>query len=125
MATTMHMSHSDSAVRTSGGLDILAGIWLILAPFLLNYSANGGSVANDVVVGIAVLVLAGVQVSGENYRVSWPSWTNALLGLWLIVTPFILGFPTGSAAMWNDVILGIIVGALSLTSALSAGGEQQ
>jgi len=123
MATTMQMPHSGTAVRTSGGLDILAGIWLIIAPFLLNYSARGGSVANDVIVGIVVLVLAGVQISGENYRTSWPSWINVLLGLWLIAAPFLLGYPSGSAAMWNDIILGIVVGALSLTSALSAGEE--
>jgi hypothetical protein len=121
MATTMHMSHQDTAVRTSGGLDILAGIWLIIAPFMLNYSANGGSVSNDVTVGIVVLVLAGIQISGENYRTGWPSWINALLGVWLIAAPFVLGYPSGSAAMWNDVILGIVVGILSLTGALSAG----
>jgi hypothetical protein len=52
------------------------------------------------------------------------SWTNALLGLWLVVAPFVLGYGVAveaealatagavggaQAAMWNDIIVGVIV----------------
>jgi len=117
MSTTYLERHA-TEVRAASGLDILAGIWLVIAPFVLNYSAHGGSTANDVVVGIVVLLLAGYQAAGENYRTSWPSWVNTLLGLWLIATPFLFSFPSGSAAMWNDVILGIIVGGSALVGAM-------
>lgn len=122
MATTLDVMQARQ-VRTASGLDVLAGLWLVVAPFIFNYSSNGGSVANDVAVGIAVLLLAGVQVTGDNYRYSWPSWANVLLGAWLLVSPFVLSFPSGSAAMWNDVVLGVVVGGLALYSAVSASSD--
>ncbi|MBU6389453.1 SPW repeat protein [Patescibacteria group bacterium] len=123
MPTTMHLPQARMQVRTASGLDVVAGLWLIAAPFIFNYSVNGGSTTNDIIVGIVVLVLAATQAAGENYRMSWPSWVNVLLGIWLIIAPFALSYPSGSAAMWNDIVLGIVVGILALVSALSVPSE--
>ena len=118
MAVTMQMQHA-SQVRGIDGVDIVAGLWLLAAPFIFNYAANGGSRAIDIVVGIVVLLMAGIQMMGDNYRLSWPSWISGLAGLWLIVAPFAMGFPSGSAAMWNDVILGVIVVLLAASTGLT------
>ncbi|WP_101295524.1 SPW repeat domain-containing protein [Halegenticoccus soli] len=40
----------------------------------------------------------------------WLSAANALLGLWLIVAPFI--YSTTSAGLWNDVIVGALVASI-------------
>lgn len=37
----------------------------------------------------------------------WLAGTNAVLGLWLIVVPFVFDVPT--AAMWNAVIVGTLI----------------
>lgn len=39
------------------------------------------------------------------------SWTNFVLGLWLVVAPFILVYHGVSAALWEDVIAGILIAA--------------
>jgi len=39
------------------------------------------------------------------------------LGIWLVISPFVLVLST--AAMWNNVILGIIVAAFALTNTYS------
>lgn len=44
-------------------------------------------------------------------------WMNFVLGIWVIISPFVL-FLSG-AAMWNNVILGIIIAALALTNTYS------
>src|ERR1051326_9103583 len=36
-----------------------------------------------------------------------PSWLNILLGIWVIISPFVVQFAQLPAAMWNNVILGI------------------
>lgn len=118
MATTMQLQQAQARVRWASGLDILAGIWLILAPYILGYDYSRAT-TNDIVVGIVVLVLAAVREVGDNYRVSWPSWINTLLGVWLILSPFILAYPSGSPATMNDIVLGIVVGVLSLIGALA------
>lgn len=46
----------------------------------------------------------------------WQQWINVLLGLWIIVLPF-LGI-TGSTFTWTLAVTGIVVAALALWSAL-------
>lgn len=36
-------------------------------------------------------------------------WTCIVAGIWLILAPFALGYSTVAAALWNDIILGLIV----------------
>ena len=46
----------------------------------------------------------------------WQDPVNLVLGLWLIVSPWILGFQAERASLWSAVILGILVAATALTS---------
>jgi hypothetical protein len=41
------------------------------------------------------------------------SWVNILLGLWVIISPFVFAIHH-SSAIWNDVVTGAIVGILAL-----------
>jgi len=121
---TMNMPQV-AQIRAVSGVDILAGLWLVAAPFIFNYAANGGSRANDVIVGIAVLLLAGIQMAGENYRTSLPSWISGILGVWLIIAPFAMSFPSGSAAMWSDVIAGIVLVILAAVNGMAVASEYE
>ena len=38
---------------------------------------------------------------------------NALLGLWLIVAPFVLGYTDFPVSMWNAIIVGIVVACIA------------
>lgn len=46
------------------------------------------------------------------------SWVNFVLGLWLIIAPFVLHYSTLSTAMWNSVLVGIVVAILAIIRAL-------
>lgn len=96
-------------------LNILAGIWLIIAPFILGYSSITGALWNDIIVGAAVLLFAIVRAVGDA-RANWASWIDLLLGIWLIIAPFAIGYSAISAALWNDIILGIAVVVFALWS---------
>ena len=39
---------------------------------------------------------------------------NVALGIWLIISPFVLGFEAHQAAKWNDIAVGIAVGLVAL-----------
>ncbi|MEW5718865.1 MAG: SPW repeat protein [Chloroflexota bacterium] len=41
----------------------------------------------------------------------WLLWLVTLLGLWLIIAPFTLGYSATASAMWNEIIVGIVVAA--------------
>jgi hypothetical protein len=100
-------------VAAASGLNVLAGIWLIIAPFVLGYS-GGDPYWNDIVFGAIVGVFGLARVLGA-YRASWLSWLNALIGVWLFVSAFWLD-STSNAGV-NDVILGIVVFVLGIASA--------
>ena len=76
---------------------------------------------NQVVVGIAVATLAMIRVLAAD-RAAGLSWTNFVLGGWLVVAPFLLTYndSTSTAAIyWNDIIVGLLVLSLAAWSALS------
>lgn len=123
--------------KVASGLDLLAGLWLIISPFVLGYSDLGQATKtmasqatnNSLIVGFTVAVIAAIRLANA-YRFGeyelptmWLSWLSALLGLWLIVSPFVLGFADVTnltTAYWNTIILGIIVTVLGVWSALTA-----
>lgn len=102
----------ENQARTLSGLNVIAGIWLIIAPFILNYNATG-NVWQEVVFGIIVGILGLVRLGAPN--VVWPSWLNLIIGLWLIVAPWVIPSTT-IAARWNEVVVGIIVAILAFSS---------
>jgi SPW repeat len=98
----------------SSWLNVLLGIWVIVSPFVLNYRVPR-VVWSDVVAGALVLVIALVRAS--THQQGW-SWINLVLGIWIIISPFVLGF-LSEAEMWNNIALGIIIGAIALHNAYS------
>ncbi len=102
-----------SKARTLSGINILAGIWLIIAPFVLNYDAMGNAWL-EVVFGVIVAALGIMRLFAP--RVAWPSWANMLVGLLLIVAPWVI-YSTTVAVRWSEVVVGIIVAALAWESA--------
>ncbi len=43
----------------------------------------------------------------------WANWITVILGIWLIVAPFILRYTTNPVAMWTSIITGAIVAILA------------
>lgn len=100
-------------IHGASGVSIVAGIWLLIAPFYLGYP-QPISRWNDIIVGLVLIVLASLRYIHPLHRF-WVSWINACLGLWLIAAPFVLECDL-IAAQVNDITVGIIVflaGAIS------------
>lgn len=112
---------AETNVVTASGLNVLLGLWLIMAPWVLDYSGQNNAVWNQVVIGIAIASLAVIRVLAPD-RAAGLSWTNFALGAWLIIAPFLLTYnDTGDTAViyWNDIIVGLLVLALAAWSAVS------
>ena len=105
------------AVKTASGLNIVAALWLIVAPFLLDYAVQAAR-WNDIIVGVLVLALAWGRGSNPRFAPGL-SWTNVLLGIWLVVAPFVLRYSVHPVPLWNDVIVGVIVASLAAWSAVA------
>jgi hypothetical protein len=104
-------------IKSADALNILAGLWLIIAAFALGYADITRALWNDIILGVAIVAIAAVRVASE--RLPWLSWIELVLGAWLIAAPFVLGYADVSRPFVNDVIVGAIVVFLSGFSALA------
>ena len=86
---------------------ILGGI-LFFSPWLFNLPAGAES-QNALISGIVIVVLS---IAALAAFVIWEEWLNLIVGLWLIVSPWVLKFQ-GTSAMRIDVVIGIIVAVLA------------
>lgn len=41
-------------------------------------------------------------------------WIFVLAGIWLIIAPFVLDYSQTTSALWNDIIVGIIVAIVAI-----------
>ena len=99
--------------KTASWPNVLAGIWLIISPYIIGFAGTSAA-TNAIIVGIIIGVLALISATSPESAM-WTSWINIILGVWMIISPFILGF-VGGAVITNSIILGIIVIALSAWS---------
>ncbi len=109
------MSQQDAKILS--GINMALGVWLIIAPFVLTYP-NVVAVWNSIVVGAIVFILGWIRAANPM-RAPGLSWINAILGLWLIVAPFVLRFSTTASTRWNDIVLGVAIIVFSVWRALT------
>lgn len=111
------------ARRWQDDVNLVLGVWLFLSPWLLLYGAEQATAAwNAHVVGIviAALSLAALVI----YR-QWEEWLAVLFAAWLIVSPWILGYGAFTTAIWNQIVVGIVVLVLALWSAYAERREHK
>jgi hypothetical protein len=110
--------------KTLSWLVALVGLWELIAAFSIGFSASPAALWNAIIIGIALIVLgAWAAISNEDATDKTLDWLNVVLGVWLIIAPFILGYRSVAAVMANDVIVGVVVAALA-GWAVSALGRQ-
>jgi hypothetical protein len=108
-----------SDARAAAGLNVLAGIWLIISPFVLGYG-SGDATWNPIVFGAIVTTLAFVRAVGGH---AWSalSWINMAIGVWLFISAFWLA--STAKASWDVGVLGVVVFLLAAWSASASGGS--
>lgn len=99
-------------VRSASLLNVILGAWLIISPFILNYTSSAAR-WDQVIIGIAVVVLAGIRTFMPSQR--WLSSLVGLAGLWAIIAPFILSYDR-SVAYWNQIIIGAVIALVAFVN---------
>jgi hypothetical protein len=71
---------------------------------------GGLALANFFAVGIIMMV---ISIAPLTTSISWERWVYPAIGMWLIASPWILGFEDNPALTWNAVVTGALVVGLS------------
>lgn len=115
----MEMTHWKDAVA------FLIGLGLVTVVFVTKATPpEGVSVAaanwNFVLVGLAVLVVAGSAIYAYQ---QWEEWVLLLLGVWLAISPWVLGYSEVTTYLTTALIAGLIVALLAGATVLWTGGS--
>ena len=92
-------------------VNAVLGIWLVLSPWILGFQAEQTPMMNAVIVGVA---LAAAALGAVFVPRAWEEWTEVVLGLWLVVSPWVLGFASNTVAVRNAVVAGVAITVLAL-----------
>lgn len=104
----MELCDTHLQVVLASGVTLIAGIWLIIAPFELGFTSYRDAEWDSIVVGVAVAIVAATRIWGGR-DVRCLSWVNVVLGLWIIVSPWVFGNGGVRDILLSDVIAGIVV----------------
>lgn len=124
----MTIRHPSSHVSASGRdrpqdwLLVIAAIWLFISPWVLGFSGAvsgtgaGGAVIdgsraawNAWVLGAIVFLVAISQATSFTATRFQERWVNVVLGIWIFVAPWALGFTALPSAAWDHWVIGAII----------------
>jgi SPW repeat-containing protein len=106
-------------MKSTGGISLVLGLWLIIAPFALG--AAGVRLvwtANDILIGLLLVALSVWMLAGTR-PVGGP-WIEMICGIWLLGAPALMVYRSKAGAI-NDVIVGAIVLGVSFAAARRIG----
>ncbi|HUH48537.1 MAG TPA: SPW repeat protein [Mycoplana sp.] len=89
---------------------LLLAACLFLSPWVIGFVTDATPSWNAWIAGI---VLGAFAIMTLSAFAEWEEWVNVVVGLWLIASPWLLGFMANTNAMWTHVILGICTAAVS------------
>lgn len=92
----------------------VVGVWLVISNWFLAYAipeaapATTGSVIYWNAIGSGVLAIVLGIAALASFRI-WEEWADIVLGLWLVASPWALGFASVSTAVWNVALCGAVI----------------
>lgn len=98
-------------------VNLVLGLWLFFSPWIFGTTTIYADLAamswNFWIVGAVIAISAGLAL--RDLR-PWEEWTNLILGVWLLISPWVLGYTLATALFWNALIVGAAVVVFSGTA---------
>ncbi|MER7361589.1 SPW repeat protein [Nonomuraea wenchangensis] len=101
--------------QSVSGVAFLSGLYLAISPWVVGIFGHTTLAVNNLITGIAVVLLA-AGIASANGRFHSLAWTLPIIGVWTIITPWVLP-PHGAGA--STIINQIITGAVILLAGLA------
>ena len=92
-------------------VNVVLGAWLVLSPWILGFSGERVVMANAVIIGV---LLIAASLGAIFVPMAWEEWTEAVLGLWMAASPWLLKYSAQLTVTTSAFLTGVIILALSL-----------
>lgn len=103
--------------QVAEGLLMIAGLYAACSAWIVGFSGQLNLTMSNLFTGLAVALLA-VAFGSALGRTHGMTFVAPLLGVWLIVSPWVVAGVTTSAGMiWSNVVVGAVVCVLGLATA--------
>jgi len=100
-------------VKALSWTNFALGVWLVIASFVLLYRGIQAALWDDIVVGLLIAAFSFSRAL-EIEKLIVGNWIVGALGLWALISPFVLHFSGATLAMRNNVIVGAMVTILTI-----------
>lgn len=91
-------------------MSIVAGAFLFLSPWLFGFAAETGASWSAWIAGLVIAIVGIWTLASFNI---WEEWVNLALGIWTLVSPWLLGFAAIDSALAVHVIVGGLVAVVA------------
>ena len=88
--------------------NLILGVILLASPWIFGFP-KGVASQNAVISGI---IIAAISIAALAAFTVWEEWLNLIVGVWVLVSPWVLGF-AGTTAMHVHIVIGVIVAILA------------
>ncbi|MFE9438295.1 SPW repeat protein [Streptomyces sp. NPDC006602] len=114
--------------RVLGGRDValvdgpvfLLGLYCAVSPWVVHYTTSQPDlVIHNLIMGIAIGLLA-LGFTRAPERMYGLSWAMCALGVWMIVSPWIVGESPDAGVIWNNIVIGALAVILGLMCTITA-----
>ncbi|MFF5842976.1 SPW repeat protein [Streptomyces massasporeus] len=118
----------DRYARVLGGRDValvdgpvfLLGLYCAASPWIVHYTTSQPAlVTHNLIMGIAIGLLA-LGFTRAPERMYGLSWAMCALGVWMIISPWVVGESPDAGVVWNNIIIGALTVILGLVCAGTA-----
>jgi hypothetical protein len=111
----MDSIHARSAARTASAINIVAGLWFFISPWVYGAYTNRDA-WNSWIVGAIIAIFAAIQL-GNQTGIRFLSWINCFLGIWVFCSPWVYGYVGNTGRFINSLCVGVVVFVLALRAA--------
>ncbi|GAA2235575.1 MULTISPECIES: SPW repeat protein [Streptomyces] len=118
----------DRYARMLGGRDValvdgpvfLLGLYCAASPWIVHYTTSQPAlVTHNLIMGIAIGLLA-LGFTRAPERMYGLSWAMCAVGVWMIISPWVVGESPDAGVVWNNIIIGALAVILGLVCAGTA-----
>lgn len=81
------------------------GVWLIASPWALGFSDQSAATMNALIMGSILVLEELLEVIVHEMA---EEWIDLVAGLWLLVSPLVLGFASQAAVAANTAAVGLL-----------------
>ncbi|WP_341705364.1 SPW repeat protein [Ferrovibrio sp.] len=103
--------HHEPARHWQDWVNMILGALMVASPWLFGYAPLEGATMNAVIIGFLVFALSALSLTLLD---DWEAYISAGLGVWLILSPWLLGFALYDPARLAHLAIGILVVAVAV-----------